>query len=688
MADSVNILDRLAIPDLMGKNFFIPDYQRGYRWDKLQVFQLISDIDLFRKYGKGAFYCLQPIIVKECDPAFISKLEGYEPSLLDNNRWYEVIDGQQRLTTIRLILAYNNLVNPLQRKKDCFKLFYQTRPGLGKLFDSFRFDPDKGIMCDLDTTDLDIDSFHVLRGLNYIHKWFSEPGESFEERSSLEQFPSFMSTFYGKKLEEGTESSEKSVQVLWYELKDGTNPQDVFKRLNDNKIELTNSELIRALFLSSSAPYKVDPIMKVKSVDDALEYIRQRRQAHISEQWDLIEHKLRDDNFWAFITNYSYKSYSCRIEFLFDLISQRNGEKKENPYGLNPKDSRYTYLFFDRELEKAKKLDPSKDYLWDLWSRIETYFTTLSFWFEDRNLYHWIGYLIRTKGDIILPTLLEKATSEGRQAFEIELITMIIGDESEESEKEDILGIIPFDYHGLSYDRASDTETIEDLLCLYNIETYRCNKQLPMFPFKQYKDASWTLEHIHAQNSEGLPKDDNLILMKWLEENISALEKFRLRFVKDSEDYKRAGNLIVSMQQSLEKGQKNISHKEVSTHFDAVLNFFNSFCRKNDMPTKIHELSNMTLLSGEINTAVGKSAFEIKRQKLVRMDAEGKFIPYCTKKVFMKYCNIQDSDFEVQQTSCWDDGDKINYQEDIDNVISNLKAVLKDKKDQEDKSHE
>ena len=96
----------------------------------------------------------------------------------------------------------------------------------------------------------------------------------------------------------------------------------------------------------------------------------------------------------------------------------------------------------------------------------------------------------------------------------------------------------------------------------------------------------------------------------------------------------------------------------------------------------------MTLLSGEINTAVGKSAFEIKRQKIVRMDAEGKFIPYCTKKVFMKYCNIQDSDFEVQQTSCWDDGDKINYQEDIDNVISNLKAVLKDKKYQEDKSNE
>ena len=67
MPTAINIIDRYAIPDLMGKNFFIPDYQRGYRWDKTQIFQLLSDIDLFRKYGKGAFYCLQPVIVKKCD---------------------------------------------------------------------------------------------------------------------------------------------------------------------------------------------------------------------------------------------------------------------------------------------------------------------------------------------------------------------------------------------------------------------------------------------------------------------------------------------------------------------------------------------------------------------------------------------------------------------------------------------
>ena len=55
------------------------------------------------------------------------------------------------------------------------------------------------------------------------------------------------------------------------------------------------------------------------------------------------------------------------------------------------------------------------------------------------------------------------------------------------------------------------------------------------------------------------------------------------------------------------------------------------------------------------------------------MDAEGEFIPYCTKKVFMKYCNIQNEDFVVQQTSYWSDDDRLHYQEDIMKVMNELK---------------
>ena len=690
MPENTNIIKRLAIPELMGKNFFIPDYQRGYRWDKLQIFQLISDIDLFRKYGKGSFYCLQPVIVKKCTPDFVSNMDL--KSEFDNNTWYEVIDGQQRLTTIKLILTFNNLINPNLAKEDIFKIHYKTRPDLGNLFNNFSYDSSsKQILCTKGIEELDIDSYHVFRGLQFILEWFTQPGEQFEERSSLEQFGLFFGVFFGRRLDEDEnedqeESTEKSVQVLWYELKDSTNPQAVFKRLNDSKIELTNSELIRALFLSESSNFKLNPNIKYKDKEEAKRSIRQRRQAHITEQWDVIEHQLRNEDFWAFITNNDKTKYSCRVEYLFDLISKKDCSFGNNvPYGLNKRDDRYTYLYFDRELAKNKKENPKQDYLWELWKTIETYFSTLVYWYEDRDMYHWVGYLVYSIGDNILPNLLSKATTIERRAFKIYLLELILGHEADHDGDEAIAGVVNLDYASMRY--PDNNQEIERVLCLYNIETYRNNPQFPFFPFRQYKAISKTIEHIHAQNSEGLPKDDNLILIKWLEENIEALKKFKNRLAIGSEEETLANGLIDGMSKSKEKGREGITFKEVSNHFDSVLTFYNSFRKKADKPSATHEFFNLTILSGESNTAVGKSAFEIKRQKIIRMDALGMFIPYCTKKVFMKYCNIEDEDFEVQQTSCWDDFDKSNYKKDIESKMGNLQLILstlkKEEKDNE-----
>lgn len=75
-------------------NFYIPSYQRGYRWDEQQVCNLLNDIYEFMQSGSSDFYCLQPIVVRE------SEHEG-----LENQVCYEVIDGQQRLTTIKIILS-------------------------------------------------------------------------------------------------------------------------------------------------------------------------------------------------------------------------------------------------------------------------------------------------------------------------------------------------------------------------------------------------------------------------------------------------------------------------------------------------------------------------------------------------------------------------------------------------------
>lgn len=79
-------LEEKIISEISG-NFIIEAYQRGYRWGKDEVVRLLEDIN---EIPDGQKYCLQPIVVKNV------------------NGVYELIDGQQRLTTLYLIMKYLN----------------------------------------------------------------------------------------------------------------------------------------------------------------------------------------------------------------------------------------------------------------------------------------------------------------------------------------------------------------------------------------------------------------------------------------------------------------------------------------------------------------------------------------------------------------------------------------------------
>lgn len=70
-----------SIADLKTEHFYIPNYQRGYRWKKRQVSQLIDDIDAFTPRESTPFYFLQALAVAKD---------------IENNR-VNVVDGQQDL---------------------------------------------------------------------------------------------------------------------------------------------------------------------------------------------------------------------------------------------------------------------------------------------------------------------------------------------------------------------------------------------------------------------------------------------------------------------------------------------------------------------------------------------------------------------------------------------------------------
>ena len=121
-----NNIELRSVGELEGMNFFIPDYQRGYRWTRQQVEDLLDDINEFRGVD-GGFYCIQPLVVAKRKDDTFKKIKEEAQNMDDVVRLlkgsWEVVDGQQRLTTIFIILRYLD-------RAQFYNLAYGTREHL------------------------------------------------------------------------------------------------------------------------------------------------------------------------------------------------------------------------------------------------------------------------------------------------------------------------------------------------------------------------------------------------------------------------------------------------------------------------------------------------------------------------------------------------------------------------------
>src|SRR5690554_2577123 len=326
------------INDLLKSNFFIPSYQRGYRWTEQQVTDLLNDINEFSpkeipNSNEKTWYCLQPIVVKQ----------------KSENEW-DVIDGQQRLTTIFLVIHYMNEMWKGKQKNNEFNLRFETRDKSQEFLKNILVDE---ISDEVVVNDENIDFHFISKAYSTIHNWVKS----------------------NDKLDTGNFESKfiHSSKIIWYETSINDDSIDIFTRINSGKIPLTNAELIKALFLNSSNFEKADS-----------EKLR-LKQLEIASEWDRIEYTLQDDSFWYFI-NKSENNLATRIEFIFNLMSDK------------PSDDKYsTFHFFNGKFKTKSEKEIN-----DNWQEIKKYFQTIEEWYNDRELYHKIGYLIAVGTDIKL----------------------------------------------------------------------------------------------------------------------------------------------------------------------------------------------------------------------------------------------------------------------------------------------
>ena len=423
------MIEQRSVRDIVDKkiNFNVPAYQRGYRWDMLNVTDLLDDLLEFMQDGSsGKFYCLQPLVVKK----------------IGENQ-YNVIDGQQRLTTIFIILKYlANLLKEENGIDEIYTLSYETRKDSKDFLQNIASKAQ-------DESNKNMDYFCMYQAYEAIERWFEE---KIKEKKTTKR----------KMLEIFTNSKDDKyhIEFIWYEVEDNEDEVKIFARLNSGKIPLTNAELIKALFLN------VRNFPKGCSENEII-----TKQIEISKEWDEIEYALQDDEFFKFLTK---NDYPARIELLFEILSGVKNTELDR------------YAIYRHFSDMAKE----EDDLSHMWADIKKIFLTFKFWFKDIEYYHLVGFLVASN-ILSIEKIYNAAKDRTKNDFNIFLRENI----KEKIKIEDI--------DKLEYEK--NRKDIENILLFFNIATILNNKSSNIrFSFSEFSTKRWSLEHIHAQNDKGL----------------------------------------------------------------------------------------------------------------------------------------------------------------------------------------
>ena len=455
----------LTIDDLKSMNFFIPAYQRGYRWTEYEVRALLDDVKDFSSEGYKQ-YCLQPLIVKK-------RKDGS----------YEVVDGQQRLTTIYIFLK----IAEEKTEYMPYNLEFETRKNSQKFLAELK---SKG-----EVSKENIDYFHITTARKTINTWLDEQHNRFIAVTEL--FKKFI----------------ESVIFIWYEIDEEVDSIEMFTKVNLGKIPLTSSELIKALLLN-----------KENFRNEANEKEVNERQIEISLKWDKIEQGLQVDSFWYFLNQKD--STETRIDFLFELLARKYNDKLEKK--ISETQNNFSFIVFSKIIDQATNVD---GLIKEIWQEVERLFLEFQDWYSDLDKYHIIGYLIASSVSIdgLFTLMHEKRKSEVRR----DLIKRV---------KDTIPNEITLEYLSKMTYGETNPVIIRRILLLFNVATLICKSEKQYrFPFDIYKGESkhkirWDIEHIHATADGTGEADDSLGNLTLLDRETNRSPKYGNKtFVKKRE---------------------------------------------------------------------------------------------------------------------------------------------------------
>ena len=618
----------LPVSEILTKpyKFIIPSFQRGYRWERKQVTDLLDDIFSFSA-GDQTSYFLQPLVVKASGAP-------------ENNEW-EVLDGQQRLTTMLLILI--KIISRMgdddkeEYKDSLYEIKYSIRPDL-----DFK-NPDPK---------LTIDGFYLAEAKYTIDRWFDAKRKAHADLDGI------------KKCLFHPDSSQQ-VKFIWYEISPDSNDLssiNVFNRLNKGKIGLTSSELIKALF-----------VLDLENDGDP----DNTASGQLVMEWNEMERKFQDDKFWYFISNED-RTVQTRIDLLFDFLTQKaSGEDSDYSYRL------FQNLFDHCNVAKGANvvLNPfwstiKVDNMKTAWRQIKKTFNFLVAWHEDNMFYHYVGFLVNEKSSplSIFNSLQEAKALAARNNPSHEWTR----DDSERTLKKLIREKFKasnayLTREGINKLEYGDSERVRRVLLLFNIEL--CIKTgNQRFSFDCFKKENWDIEHVDSQNDSDLQKPEERIL--WLRNILMILQIEQCKTPLLEE----CSSLIQEFDKQVE-GERTFSNELYASLYKKVNQYFSfdsaagdSSIDQVDLSNKNKDsINNLTLLNSDINRSYKDAPFPYKRYFIIQQDQEGgHFIPIGTRNLFLKYYSSSKDSSSSLDLMRWNEADKESYLDFIHSVVDNI----------------
>jgi uncharacterized protein with ParB-like and HNH nuclease domain len=543
------------------KYYNIPHYQRGYKWEPANALKLLNDINNF-KTGGDKFYCLQNI------------------TIVPNNEKFNIVDGQQRLTTLTIILSYLGEYN-LVRDKVRFptnSIRKETNDFIKNIITNSKIDFPESTWEDYINNQPRYDHqdiYHIFMVYKSIQTWFESKQQN-EQNFNLNQFK---------------EKLKKSVQIIVNKVDGNLSEEKVFGNLNSKRIPLDGADLVRAILITRVANEEGQREADIKNIVRTNE-----RRVKIGWELDQI------NNWWSqnHVLNYFNKFVTIQSE----EIGVGNKLFNDIKYPINILYLLYAEMLSEKKLTLELIEKRNSDAI-GLYKEILKLHYTLQDWHQDREIYHYLGYLFSLKKKD-KPFNFSKIwrlwlDSKTRTIFISELKNMI---KTSLLEKNELV-----DYSNMSINWYSDKQ---DLLIysLVLMDVIHCIKENQSFlPYSAFNKTGNDIEHIFPQNPQKV--SDKKDYIQFINENYAIKNKF------------------------------NLSKFDANVNDEKYIEKIEEFITKHTNKFKLNSIGNLVLLYSNLNKSISNSNYADKRAKIITYYNEGNFIQPHTFNVFVR--NFNDS---------------------------------------------